>query len=34
VNWHHHVPTEEELCEAMLELDEAEKALGAVNIYE
>lgn len=28
VQWHHHVPTDAEYATAMLELDEAEKALG------
>ena len=28
VEWHHHVPTDTEYAKAMLELDEAEKALG------
>lgn len=28
VEWHHHVPTDAEYAQAMLELDEAEKALG------
>lgn len=28
VQWHHHVPTDAEYATALLELDEAEKALG------
>ncbi len=34
VNWHHHVPSEAELRQAMQELDTAEEALGEVPINE